>query len=668
MKIEANNFLKILGNNKEEKRKKRFFTSLKFVLYSFLVLVSISLFLLIFHFWAINDVYKLSKEGKASLQMAAEEVKDLDFNEADFYLEEAEENFNEARVRFSNLEFSKRIPWIKYQYGAISNMLDAGVGTITALRDLVNIVDDILGSNMEALMILERISSEEKRSFFDISAQEKRDFLERIEKARPGLELVREKIDLAFYSLDEIRDDKVIGKIMDSVEPMREALLELQSTVNKAIPIAQILPRLAGYPEKKTYLFLLQNNDELRPTGGFIGTYGIISVENGEIKTFDTDNVYALDGAANNSLNIAPPPVLKKYLSINKWFFRDSNWSPSFPDAAKKAKWFYYTEGGEEKGVDTVIAITPTFIENILHQIGDIRFDNEVFTADNLMEVLQYKVEKEYYERGIPEVNRKDIVGDIADEIFKRMGSLPAASWPQIIKVIEESLDRKDILIWSEDTYLQTLVLKEGWGGEIKETRGDYLMVVDANLASYKTDGVTDKNISYSFSKEDDGRVKAKVEIKYKNNGSFTWKTTRYRTYTRVYVPRGSTLIRGTGMMENDKTIDPSRRLGKVDVVDDLGKTYFGAFISIEPGEERALVFEYFLPARISNDIENNSYTLFVQRQPGSVIDSLTLALDFDKNIKYAKPSEDRGEWGNDTYKLRTDLEIDRFFEVGFSK
>jgi len=637
---------------------------LRIILYAFLIAVFVSLILLAFYFWAINDVYKLSKAGKANLEIAASEVEKLNFKQADTCLAIAENNFESARLRFAGLVFSKKIPWIKYQYGAVSNMLDAGVGTITALRDLVEVADDVLGGGLDAFLILDKLPIDDEKSFIEIAAKQKRDILERISKAGPALETAKQKIDLAFLSIDEIREDKVIGKILDNIEPMREALLKLQTTINKAVPMARILPNMAGYPKEKTYLFLLQNNDELRPTGGFIGTYGIVRIKDGEIKLFKTDNIYTLD--RKSDLQVEPPAPLLKYLDVKKLFLRDSNWSPNFPDAAAKAKWFYYAEGGEERGIDTVVAITPDFIENVLKQIGDIKLGDETFSASNLMEVLQYKVEKEYYEKGIPEANRKDIVGDLADEIFKKVASLPAARWPEIIKVVKSAFAEKDILIWSEDLILEDLILKEGWGGEIKRVEGDYLMVVDANLGAYKTDGVMDKNISYSIFENEDGKTHAKVEIKYKNNGSFTWKTTRYRTYTRVYVPNGSVLVAGSGTMENDKTLDPRRRSGKIDIGNEFDKTYFGAFISVEPGETKTLSFEYILPQKISKSIAGDLYTLFVQRQPGAEINSLTLDLDFDKNIKYARPGEEKKRWGDGDYNVETDLNIDKSFEVGF--
>lgn len=651
----------------ERAKKRRVFLFVRIILYVFASVVAASLIFSAIYFWTVRDAYNLADSGKRNLELAVSRAEALDFGNANFYLSEAKNNFEEARAKFSNLRFLKIFPWVGDQYGAIENLIETGVETSSALQDVVGVVGDIVNIAGEAETTLGGVPGVNKEtSFAELSPEKKREILQKLFDSAPRLASAEIKIDQALASLDEVKEGRVIGQIFQVVAKVRETLLKLKNAVQKAIPAAEILPQLAGYPEGKTYLFLLQNSDEIRPTGGFIGTYGIVKAKDGEIKTFETDNIYALDGPASNFLKIDPPAPIKKYLKVGSWFMRDSNWSPDFPTSAAKAEWFYEAERGEEKKIDAVVAVTPTLIENILRQIGNIEMDGATFTPENLMDVLQYKVEKEYYEKGIPEWQRKDIVGKLGDKIFERLANLPSSRWSDLINVVSEALVQKHLLLWGKSAGLQSIITREGWDGAVRNTDGDYLMVVDANLASLKTDSVMDKKISYSFAMGENGEVRAKAEIVYKNKGTFTWKTTRYRTYTRIYVPAGSVLVKGTGMMENDKVSDPSRRAGKVDVGEELGKTYFGAFISIEPGEERALSFEYILPEKIKNQIQGGSYKLFFQKQSGTTGHPLTLNLDFGKKIKQAAPAEESKDWGDAVYKLRTDLRTDKEIEIRF--
>ena len=193
----------------------------------------------------------------------------------------------------------------------------------------------------------------------------------------------------------------------------------------------------------------------------------------------------------------------------------------------------------------------------------------------------------------------------------------------------------------------------------------DSLMVVDANLASLKTDIVVDRSIVYTLSPASDGYV-AKVTIKYKNRGGFSWKTTRYRNYVRVFVPAGSELVASSGAMLNDKILDPQRLPSQIDVIDELGRRSFGAFVSVEPGETRQLEISYRLPALVATRIKLGSYSLYVQKQPGLVAVPLTIDLDFGKKVTVASPPELPARFGDNKYSFSTDLRLDRQFEVGF--
>lgn len=118
--------------------------------------------------------------------------------------------------------------------------------------------------------------------------------------------------------------------------------------------------------------------------------------------------------------------------------------------------------------------------------------------------------------------------------------------------------------------------------------------------------------------------------------------------------------------MENDKLKDPARRPGTVDVTHELGKTVFGAFIAIEPQEQRTLTFKYRLSPQVVAMINSGNYLLDVEKQPGTISHGLTVDLEFDKTLRGAVPSEDRIEFGDSAYRYTTDLRIDRVFQIEF--
>ena len=189
--------------------------------------------------------------------------------------------------------------------------------------------------------------------------------------------------------------------------------------------------------------------------------------------------------------------------------------------------------------------------------------------------------------------------------------------------------------------------------------------MVDANLAALKTDGVMEKRVLYQLDGRDPAHPRATVTLTYRNtNRSISWRYTRYRDYVRIYVPEGSRLIGSSGAMLNDKTKTGGRVVeGVVDVMHDLGKTVFGAFWAVEPGETRTLSFTYELPPSVMTSLVSDKYTLLVQRQPGS-LSALTLDLNFGKNILSAIPAEQKHFFGDARYQETQPVQKDILTEI----
>ena len=114
--------------------------------------------------------------------------------------------------------------------------------------------------------------------------------------------------------------------------------------------------------------------------------------------------------------------------------------------------------------------------------------------------------------------------------------------------------------------------------------------------------------------------------------------------------------------MENDKL--HGAKPGEVEVIDELGKTSFGAFISIEPGQEGVLSFRYTLPERVQEQIEGDGYTLLVQKQSGTLEHGLNVVFDLGKRILEWKPLDISQDDGDNKIRFSTDLSVDREFFI----
>jgi hypothetical protein len=594
------------------------FNSLWFVLKYALIIAIIGLILLLI---ALGGAYKELRAagekglaGKSTITAAIEAVKTQDWETAGNLATEARTEFGEA---LASLEATRSNPAIK-NFGPIR-------AQINDLEYLLKTAEILSRSLERAIPIASKLAdisaAAGDKNFINLPEAEKGRFLQQLYESEPEINGLKANLDLALLNLSKIHRIGVLWPIYSQISDIKQELIQASELLGQTTPLIKLLPALAGYPNTSRFLILLQNNDELRPTGGFIGVYGILESRNGEILSIDTDDSYHLDMPASLSPNwqTAAPAPLKKYLEVEKWYFRDSNWSPDWPTAARQINEIYTGEnaaiGTSTEPFTGLVAVTPDLIGDLLTLVGPITVKGENYDAGNFQTLLQYNVEVAYKDRNISSWDRKDIVDELMKELQGRLVKLNASQLSDLIKVIGNNISRKNIQVYFPNAGWQRLAEEIGMSGEIKNPASDYLMVVDANLGAFKSDAVIKKNISYTLNQNTNG-LTAMVRLDYTHEGGFDWRTTRYRSYTRVYAPLGSRLMSLKGVDETTADIS---------VTDDssLNKTVFGFFWTIEPGAHANVLLNYSLPDVINIQMKTGTYELLAQRQAGARITSL---------------------------------------------
>ena len=553
-----------------------------------------------------------------------------------------------------HLSVAAYVPYIGTQY--------------TAARDILSVSGILANDAQKGVLIAQEVFQvldphQQMDTFKDISAEQKGRVLTILQKNKATLKMIAADVRLQSQILDRFDTTALHPELADAVTRIKGPVNGAAELLSVVLPFLDQGPAIIGFPGEKTYLFLLQNNSEVRGTGGFIGNYGILKLHNGEISAFHTDNIYNIDDPAARYLHVPPPAPFRKFFNADKWWFlRDSNWSPDFSESAQKAIWFYQQEGGKEQ-VDGVITITQDFIIPLLRFTGPIEVEGIVFTADNFEEELQYQVEKGFYKKGIPESQRKEIIGELSDKILQRLYQLPTPRLSEVFSTIQRLVQERHLMMYFKDPSLQSYARSQNWTGEFRKTDGDFLMVVDSNMGALKTDQAMDKYINYSVRQESDGTVYANVDLTYVNNGTFSWLTTRYKDWVRIYAPAGSTLVASEGAVEDEESDSP----GRVEVGTELDKTYFGAYIVVDPKTSKHFSVEYKLPSRIADQIRNGRYQLTAQKQSGVSNQQFQGTLSFSRPVASYDPV---GFFNTKTdarsVQFQSDLRVDRFFSVMF--
>lgn len=387
----------------------------------------------------------------------------------------------------------------------------------------------------------------------------------------------------------------IFERLLEIVPAKEETKTDLQTVIT----LADSLLFTGG--ETKTFLILFQNNMELRPGGGFIGSFGIFKVRDGKVADFSVHDTGNFDGRIPST--VEPPYPMKETLNIDSWKLRDSNYSPDFTENVKWAQDFYRMGQGEEK-FDGIAAVTANVLTSFLKVIGPVEIEGFPgnYGADNAILDLEYQVEQGYLKQGITFGERKSVMGILGSEILRRAKNLPIQKKYELYQTLIDDLHKKDIQLFFKDETLQDQVMASRWDGRMDSNwRDDYLFLVDANLGALKSDYFVKRSYAYMIDLSQNV-PRAVLSVTYRHMGKTRdWFVKDYQTFLRVYAPQGSFLTRVTGAA-NDPVYGEF-----------LNKKYFGVLAHIPLDTEKTVTFEYTLP----ENLERDWYDLKIQKQSG---------------------------------------------------
>lgn len=475
--------------------------------------------------------------------------------------------------------------------------------------------------------------------------------------------------ELAFSGLTKFDFQMIPGENGQNISTAYAKIAEYRDALNYLVEIqSAILGLLAG--EKKTYLLVFQNNNELRATGGFLGTYGLLELQNGEARITRIESIYALDGQLKEIIS-APGP-LRRQVTQN-WGLRDSNWFVDFPQSARKMLEFLEKEGGVL--ASGVIALTPDVFEDLLHLTGPVAMPEYGvdLTAENFREIVQYKTSIDYDR----ELNQpKKFLADFAPLLVAKLADLPKGSVLSVFDVLLRAVEKKNLLLFSLDKNLQAQFRTMRADGGILPTEGDYLAIYHSNVGGGKTDQSIKQKVEQDVVVLSDGTAISKLRLTQTHEGSAEQYFPRHVDFLRILVPARAKLISATGFDDNEvlsssfagAQIDPdlagwdqtfSRdKKNRVYLAREAGYAVFANWLELDPGETKTVELVYEVPLS-----SRNAYTLLLQKQPGA------LAFDYSLHLRYLAgsvawvfPAE--LSWQQDALIFQSQIQTDKFFGV----
>ena len=423
--------------------------------------------------------------------------------------------------------------------------------------------------------------------------------------------------------------DGLVGPVDGARDAMIERVARYGPLLDSYVELSGRLPAMLGWDGPRRYLVLTQDPAELRPTGGFLGSYGIVTFDRGRVTDRSFHDVFDLDLPPDYPF-IKPPAELSTYLlgsTKQPWQLVAANWSPDFPTSAQNALRLYTNESGD-KHIDGVFGITTYTIDELLKITGPIdvpAYQTTIAAGETTLKTLQLtRVAK-------PGATRKAFLSAFADQMFDRLLGLPPKQWTALVGEADTLQRQHMLLAWFKNPDDQALAISSGFAGGVPDVPGDYVYAVDSNVApSSKLNAVTTRSLRLDVALDVAGNAVHTLDITW-DNGIMTQAGTPYRElpgnkhlrnlgiYFRLLAPEGSSVGAVAGGQSAEVTAPAV-------VTNEAGRLVVGTYLLAPPGQT-SLRYVWTTPAAAVADQGRSLYRLTIQKQPGLLPGPLSLTI-----------------------------------------
>lgn len=432
-------------------------------------------------------------------------------------------------------------------------------------------------------------------------------------------------------------------------QPIAKKLESYSSALNLIEGTIDTWPDLLGFDKKKQYLLLFQNNMELRPGGGFIGSYGILPVENARFDKLQIHNVYDADGQLTQ--HVEPPYGLRRYLGVSHLFLRDSNFDPDFIRNGVLAKQMLQKETGEK--VDGTIAIDTNFLKSLIGVVGSVHVPeyNQTVTEDNFYLTTQTHAEKNSFAGS---TQKQDFLRSFTNALLQKIFSSKHLPYEKLVQMVTTAIAQKHLLFAFSDSNIQNVFTVNGFSSSLKDARTsqkntafDYGGVVDANIGTNKANYYVTRSLNQHVTITERGDLEAITSATYTNSSTKTSPFGGdYRDYVQFVIPESASLtsvaIDGKETEITAAITDPSVFISEwftpppgleVAQTDELGKKVIGFFFIVPMNQTKTVSITYATPNAIDTRQAVFTYDIHAFKQPGTDADPYQLWVSYPNSF-----------------------------------
>lgn len=257
--------------------------------------------------------------------------------------------------------------------------------------------------------------------------------------------------------------DATLPPLADAVRELRGSVTQAATAVGALHGASVLLPSMLGGEGPRSYVLAMQNNAELRSSGGIIGSIALLHAENGRItlqRQASTRDFPPLD---------APLPLSDSTVALFEdrpgRYLQNITSIPDFREAGKTiaTRW----EGRFGGRVDGVIAVDAVVAAHLMRATGDLSFGPFTATADTVTDILLSEIYA-----AVPDPAAQDeIFAQAAGGLFG--AALSQAEPRALLRAVSDAAGEGRIRIWSAHEDEESLLARSTLGGAIPNDEAD---------------------------------------------------------------------------------------------------------------------------------------------------------------------------------------------------
>ncbi|MFM2238396.1 MAG: hypothetical protein RL389_743 [Actinomycetota bacterium] len=329
----------------------------------------------------------------------------------------------------------------------------------------------------------------EQRDALSLNKAELPKTLKALSLSTDSLEQTVERFDEALTS---VKPDELHFGLEPKIARVKSLISGVSLAINQGNPLLKSAALMLNQPGKTRWFIATQNASELRAAGGLIGSYAILTIDDGKIHLDD----FGADSKllAKGKLNVSYASGIENIWGADFTDWRDINASAHIPDDGKILADAWKQKFGQK--IDGVLFFSQGTVAHLVGSAGQVQVAGETLTHENTVDFLT----KDIYAKFTDVKKKNAVVSKLMEKLFQDLteNKVDAAN---LLKSLSNEKNVDDIFLWSADRNTQQEIQRLGLSGEVPTAAGSDVIVEINNGGGNKLDAYLKASYSYELGK-----------------------------------------------------------------------------------------------------------------------------------------------------------------------